>query len=115
MSRRLCPALLRMILALSAVVAALPSAARAAPADDARGYAEQGAEHFKTGRHADAAEAFERAWQIDPTDVRNLRYAGRARQEVGHLQRARLLFERYVAIEPDPALKASIQPHLEKL
>ena len=47
MSRRICPALLRTFLALFAMVAVLPCAALAAPADDARGFAEQGAEHFK--------------------------------------------------------------------
>lgn len=97
------------------LVAALPAVAAAAPADDARQFAAKGAESFKTQQYYEAAVAFEKAAQLDPSDPKNLRYAGRAWQEVGHLRKALLLLEAYLKIETDPALKASAEEKIAPL
>jgi tetratricopeptide (TPR) repeat protein len=103
----------RLAVALVLGLAALPGLAN--PADDAASHAQRGADHFKKGQYLDAAQAFERAWQLDPSDSKHLRYAGRAWQEVGHWFKARLLMERYLEIEKDPNLRASVVEKLEPL
>ncbi|MSQ83407.1 MAG: hypothetical protein EXR77_11060 [Myxococcales bacterium] len=89
--------------------------AYAAAADDAGDFAAKGAEAFKANQYLEAAQAFEKAAQLDPSDPKNLRYAGRAWQEVGHLRRALVLLEAYLKIEPDPKLRASIEEKIAPL
>ncbi|MSP91267.1 MAG: tetratricopeptide repeat protein [Myxococcales bacterium] len=103
-----------MRLALATVVccASLCEVVPALAAEDATTFAQRGATAFKAGQYLDAARNFERAWQLDPADNKNLRYAGRAWQEVGHWHKARLLLERYVEVEKDAALRQSV---IEKL
>lgn len=92
-----------------------PTVVRAGPAEDSLAVARHGAEHFKAQRYYEAAVEFEKAYALDPQDLKNLRYAGRAWQEVGYWERALVLLERYFALEPDPALKQSILEKLEPL
>ena len=89
--------------------------ARVQAADDAAAMAQRGAAAFKARQFLDAARDFERAWQLDPADNLNLRYAGRAWQEVGHWHKARLLLERYIEVEKDPSLRQSVTDKLEAL
>lgn len=100
---------------LLAALTLLPGEATGQDAMQAQVHAQEGAEHFKAGRFLQAARAFEVAFQHDPTNARIVRYAGRAWQEVGHWDRARRLLERYLVLETDPELKASIAGRLEKL
>lgn len=78
-------------------------------------HAQKGAGHFKKQRYFEAALAFERAYQLDAKDAKNLRYAGRAWQEVGYWARARMLLERYVEVEQNQEHRASILDKLEAL
>ncbi|MBM4344724.1 MAG: hypothetical protein FJ100_15265 [Deltaproteobacteria bacterium] len=96
------------------IALALPGLAWAG-ADEARQFAEKGAEAFKAAQYWEAAVAFEKAAQLDPSDPKNLRYAGRAWQEVGHLRKALVLLEAYLKIEPDAALKASAEGKIAPL
>ncbi len=77
--------------------------------------AKKGAESFKNNQFYEAAIHFERAAQLDPADPRNLRYAGRAWQELGHWKRALVLLEAYLRIETNPEYKASILGKIELL
>ncbi len=86
-----------------------------AAGDDARQFAEKGAEAYKAAQYWEAAVAFEKAAQLDPSDPKNLRYAGRAWQQVGHLRKALVLLEAYLKIEPDAALKASAEEKIAPL
>ena len=93
-----------------------PSAAFADdPAAKALELASSGAVHFKAGRFPEAARDFEAAYRTNPVDPKNLRYAGRAWEQVGVWDRAISLFERYLQVETSPELRQSIVPRLDKL
>ncbi len=102
-------------LSLSAVTALLPATAVADAASDSLEQARAGAVHFRAKQFLEAARAFEHAYRLNPVDPRNLRYAGRAWQEVGHWERALSLLERYSQLESKPALRQSIQPRIDTL
>ncbi|MCO4763627.1 MAG: hypothetical protein KC502_19100 [Myxococcales bacterium] len=102
------------VVAVAGVVAT-PSAASADPASDSLAQAKVGAVHFRAKRFLDAARAFEQAYRLNPVDARNLRYAGRAWQEVGHWERALNLLQRYAQLEKKPDLRLSIQPRIAQL
>lgn len=103
-------------LVLALVAPPVPAAlAAAAAGDDAAAAAQRGAEHFKDSRFFEAAVQFERAAQLDPADARNLRYAGRAWQELGHWRRALVLLEAYLRVERNPEHRASIAEKIEPL
>ena len=104
-----------LALALVAPIAAPAQVALAAAADDAAASAQKGAESFKNNQFYEAAVQFERAAQLDPADPRNLRYAGRAWQELGHWKRALVLLEAYLRIETNAEHKASILEKIELL
>ncbi len=106
---------LRMTAVVCAVAMWLPSIAWAGNAEESLALAQRGAAFFKTSQYYAAATAFERAYQIDSRDAKNLRYAGRAWQEVGHWARALMLLESYVMVEANPDLKASIENKLTAL
>lgn len=97
------------------ILAAWPIAAAAGPADESRALSVKGAALFKKADYFGAAEAFERAYALDAADFRVLRYAGRAWQEIGHIDRALTLLERYYALETEANLRASVMPNLDKL
>ena len=112
----------RVPLSLSALAALLLSASLAMPSPAFAGdknassaAAKEGAGHFKGKRFIEAARRFEEAYRLNPVDPRNLRYAGRAWQEVGHVERALGLFERYHQVETNPKHRATIVPHIETL
>ena len=94
---------------------AAPSPAWAGPVEESAELAQKGAAAFKNKQYYEAATAFMQAYQFDKRDPKNLRYAGRAWQEIGHWQRALNLLERYVEVEPDEALRTSIVDKLEPL
>lgn len=85
------------------------------PLDQAKVLAGKGAALFAKGEYFDAAQAFDKAYSLDPRDFRVLRYAGRAWQEIGFYERAQMLLERYYAQETDPKAKETLLPNLEKL
>lgn len=102
------------LLAQSAAALSVPAVAFAA-AEDPKAWAKKGAEAFNKGDFLGAARAFEKAAQLDPSDPKNLRYAGRAWQQVGHWKRALVLLEMYLKIEPNPEHRASIMEFVEPL
>lgn len=107
---------LRALIIATAVTAGIAGQAHTAQAaENAAEFVKKGAEAFKANQFYEAAVAFEKAAQLDPADATNLRYAGRAWQEVGHLKRALSLLELYLKIEPDPVRKASIEEKLAPL
>ncbi len=99
---------------LALVLLCVPLRAQAG-GEDAQHFAEKGAEAFKAAQYWEAAVAFEKAAQLEPGNPKNLRYAGRAWQEVGHLRKALVLLEAYLKIEPDAALKASAEEKIAPL
>ncbi len=92
----------------------LPAVALAG-AEEAQVNARKGAEYFKANAFYEAALEFEKAYGQDPQDLKNLRYAGRAWQEVGYWERALVLLERYYSLETDAKLKESVLEKLEPL
>lgn len=113
---RLAGTLLAAVWALQTGAGSLaPAVALAGPAEESKAINAKGAAQFKKGEYLDAAQAFEKAYALDQRDFRVLRYAGRAWQEIGHLERALTLLERYYSLETEPDLKASILGNLEKL
>ncbi len=107
--------LLVALVVVAAGTVAVVHQAVAGPAEEAAAAAQKGAEAFKANQFYEAAVAFQRAAQLDGADPTNLRYAGRAWQEVGHLKRALTLLELYLKIEPDPARKVSIEEKIAPL
>ncbi len=105
------------IVAILAIVTPLllSQPAQAQKSDEAVDYAQEGAGHFKGGRYLKAARAFEKAVRLDPSDRTFLRYAGRAWQEVGHIERARRLLQLYMTLESDEKFKTSIAPKVKIL
>lgn len=77
--------------------------------------ARQAAGEFKATRFLRAARAFEKAYRLNPIDPRNLRYSGRAWQEVGHWERALNLLKRYAQLETNATYRLSIQPRIRTL
>lgn len=102
-------------LATAAAVHSALAPALAVAGEDAAMWANKGAQAFKVNSFYDAAVAFERAAQLDPGQPKNLRYAGRAWQQVGHWKKALALLELYVKIEPSAEHRASIGEYLEPL
>jgi tetratricopeptide (TPR) repeat protein len=115
--RAIAPRLALAALAALAVGLGQPATAAAEPdaAERSLEQARAGAEHFKAKRFIEAARAFEGAYRTNPVDPRNLRYAGRAWEEVGVIDRAISLFERYLQVETNPEHRQSIVPRLDAL
>src|SRR5690554_1256977 len=67
-------------------------------------YAKKGGEAFAAKNYVEAAEAFERAYELKP--VPNLLYnIGRAREKLGEFERANEVYTKFVT-QPDVELKA---------
>ena len=112
--------ILRRVIALTCAASLLwagtaPSPAWAGPAEESAALAQKGAAAFKNKQFFEAATAFMQAYQLDRRDQMNLRYAGRAWQEIGHWQRALNLLERYLEVEKDESLRTSVVEKLEPL
>ncbi|TDP64515.1 tetratricopeptide repeat protein [Bradymonas sediminis] len=85
-----------------------PGAVKGSPAEDGgltyKEYANQGAQAFAAKQYAQAAEAFERAYELNP--VPNLLYnIGRAREKLGLFESANAAYTQFVT-QPDVELKA---------
>lgn len=102
-------------LAIAGAVGTATAPSAAIAADDAKSWAKAGADAFNKNQFYEAAVAFEKAAQLDPGNPKNLRYAGRAWQQLGHWKRALVLLEMYLKIEPNPEHRASIGEFLEPL
>jgi tetratricopeptide (TPR) repeat protein len=105
----------RLAAVVSLVALLVPHVALAGNVEESHAMAEKGAAAFKNQQFYEAAVAFEKAYQLDRRDAKNLRYAGRAWQEIGDWQRARNLLERYAEVESDAGAKASIGKYLDPL
>ncbi len=73
---------------------------------------DEAAKLFKAQRYAEAAERIEQAYALDPTVRVRLRNAGRAWQEAGNAARALHCFERFLALETDPALRKDTEERI---
>ncbi len=92
---------------------ALP--ANAAPKDAGKEVADQAAEKFKEGKFLEAGELFERAFALNPKMLVRLRNAGRAFEEAGRLEYARVIFQRYLDQAPDSEEKQEVQARMVKI
>lgn len=124
MTLLLCKSKLRVLLAFgltgllgaaSAVDCPAILAAPAIKADLGKPLSDEAAALFKDGKFLQAAELFERAFALNPEKVVRLRNAGRAYEEAGRLEYARLLFERYLHQAPEGPEKLEVQQRLERI
>ncbi|MBM4345777.1 MAG: tetratricopeptide repeat protein [Deltaproteobacteria bacterium] len=90
-------------------------AAPAARQDLGKPLADEAAAHFKEGRFQQAAELFERAFALNPEKLVRLRNAGRAYEEAGRLEYAKLLFERYLQQAPDGSEKDEVKQRVDRI
>ncbi len=101
-----------------AATLAWPAAAMAESAalrQRAREMSDEAAKLFKAQRYAEAAERIEQAYALDPSVRLRLRNAGRAWQEAGNAARALHCFERFLALETDPALRKDAEERIAAL
>jgi len=89
--------------------------ASAAPKDAGKEVADQAAERFKEGKFLEAGELFERAFALNPKMLVRLRNAGRAFEEAGRLEYARVIFQRYLDQAPDSEEKQEVQARMVKI
>lgn len=87
----------------------------AGPHDAGKALADQAAASFKDGHFLQAAELFERAYALAPDKLVRLRNAGRAYEEAGRLEYARLVFQRYLQLAPEGPDKAEVRDRVAKL
>ncbi len=105
-ARRPYPHFAFVLAALAAVAAPSPghvgmvACAWAAKADPGKALSDDAAVKFKDGKFLEAAELFERAFSLSPDKLVRLRNAGRAYEEAGKVEYAKLLFERYLQQAP---------------
>jgi tetratricopeptide (TPR) repeat protein len=87
----------------------------AGPHDAGKALSDQAAASFKDRHFLQAAELFERAYALAPDKLVRLRNAGRAYEEAGRLEYARLVFQRYLQLAPEGPDKAEVQVRVTKL
>lgn len=112
------PAILCAAVAAPAVLCPLASAAAAEKKDLGKQLADEATVLFKEGKFLQAAELFERAFALNPEKLVRLRNAGRAFEEAGKLEYAKLLFERYLQQAPDGPEKDEVRQrvaHIDEL
>ncbi len=91
------------------------SASAAAKADPGKALSDEAAAKFKEGKFLEAAELFERAFALSPDRLVRLRNAGRAYEEAGRLDYARLLFARYLQQAPEGPEKKEVADRVAAL
>jgi len=84
-------------IALAAAVCALAGATPAWAKDDPRIHFELGTKAFALGRYAEAADEYEKAYDLKP-DAALLYNAAQARRLSGNKQRALLLYQSYITV-----------------
>lgn len=112
--RRGTATLLAIAVACASVALPQPVQARSAIGARAARMSDEAAAHFKAGRFLEAAELFEQAYALDADVIVRLRNAGRAWEEAGRPERALHCFERYLAKETDPKLRADAEERIAK-
>lgn len=107
----------RLLLVLVALLGlALPLRVQAGSrADPGKNLSDKAATLFKERNFLQAAELFERAFALSPDKLVRLRNAGRAYEEAGRLEYARLVFQRYVQVAPEGPDKAEVRERVTKL
>ncbi len=105
---------LLVVIALLGLAGPLPTLA-ARRADPGKNLSDKAATLFKEGNFLQAAELFERAFALSPDKLVRLRNAGRAYEEAGRLEYARLVFQRYVQLAPEGPDKAEVRERVSKL
>lgn len=106
---------LALLLPMTLVSAAPQAVANPAHADAGKALSDEAAALFKEGKFMQAAELFERAFALNPEKLVRLRNAGRAYEEAGKLDYARLLFERYLNQAPDGPDKDEVRLRIEHI
>lgn len=87
----------------------------AAKPDAGKPLSDEAAALFKDGKFLQAAELFERAFALSPDKLVRLRNAGRAYEEAGRLEYARLLFDRYLQQAPPGPERQEVVERVAKL
>jgi len=110
------------LLRLGCVLTVLPGLALSGPiavaaprADAGKALADEAAALFKAKEFLRAAELFERSFALSPDKLVRLRNAGRAYEEAGRLDNARLVFERYLALAPPSAERDEVVKRLVRI
>ncbi|MCB9739650.1 MAG: tetratricopeptide repeat protein [Deltaproteobacteria bacterium] len=112
--RRGTSTLIAFVVACAAAAVPQPAQARSSLDAKAARMSDEAAAHFKAGRYLEAAERFEQAYALNADVIVRLRNAGRAWEEAGRPERALHCFERYLAKETDPKLRADAEERIEK-
>lgn len=92
-----------------------PAQAASPKRDDGKPLADEAAARFKEGKFAEAAELFERSFALSPDKLVRLRNAGRAYEEAGKLEAAKVAFERYVTQAPEGPEKQEVRERLQRI
>lgn len=87
----------------------------AVKSDAGKALADEAAALFKQGHYLQAAELFERSFALAPDKLVRLRNAGRAYEEAGRLDHAKLLFERYLSLAPESPERTEVVERLRLL
>lgn len=110
------------LLRLGCLLTVLPGLALSGPvalaaprADAGKALADEAAALFKAKEYLRAAELFERSFALSPDRLVRLRNAGRAYEEAGRLDNARLVFERYLALAPPSAERDEVAKRLVRI
>lgn len=93
----------------------IASAHAAGRTDTGKALADEAAGLFKAGKYLQAAELFERSFALSPDKLVRLRNAGRAYEEAGRLDNARLVFERYLALAPASPEREEVAARLARV
>jgi len=104
----------RTLVAGALLVTLWAGRAVAGNAEEARAYREQATAAFALGHHAEAAEAFEKAFQLsaDPALLYN---AAQAHRLAGNKERALLLYQSYARIYGAQERRAEVQARIDEL
>jgi tetratricopeptide (TPR) repeat protein len=96
------------------VVVATPHVARAAPADEARALNDKATAAFALGRFAEAAETFEKAFELKP-EAALLFNAAQAHRLAGNKERALALYQSYLRVYGNKEKRAEVETRVREL
>jgi tetratricopeptide (TPR) repeat protein len=102
------------ILAAVSLAAAQPRTAAAAPADDARVYNDKATAAFALGRFAEAADHFEKAFELKP-EAALLYNAAQAHRLAGNKERALTLYQSYLRVYGNKDKRSEVEARIRDL
>jgi hypothetical protein len=101
-------------LAAGGALVAQPRVATAAPADDARALTEKGTAAFALGRFAEAADHFEKAFEIKP-DAALLYNAAQSHRLASNKERALVLYQSYLRVYGNKEKRSEVDLRIREL